>query len=152
MLRFTAVKVADTRSEYATFQSHNQKVVETAAGVFMTYLADPGDEGGSIWRLARSTDEGATFATVYEGRALDKAPTLEADAQGMLYVVQPDKANRTATLLRFAPGGDLARPTTKTIPDGGRTAWKFNTFLDEGRGRIYYATVAQLFVPSARGT
>src|SRR5262245_57535784 len=70
----------------ATGQSHNQKVVANAYGIFMTHIhkrqccdilnscADeppakcPDANLIATWRLSRSVDGGASFTTVYEGR------------------------------------------------------------------------------------
>src|SRR5215475_13666303 len=69
----------------ATFQSHNQKVVANAYGIFMTHIhkqqccdslnscvdappaSCPDAKFTSTWRLSRSVNGGATFTTTYEG-------------------------------------------------------------------------------------
>src|SRR5690348_16251826 len=44
---------------YGTFQSHNQKVVSNANGIFMTHLRQANKEyTAQTWRLSRSGDGG----------------------------------------------------------------------------------------------
>src|SRR5215204_1794721 len=61
---------------YGTFQSHNQKVVETAGGIFMTYAKTPFDN--AQWRLVRSVDNGRSFDTILEGVNSTHPPAIEA--------------------------------------------------------------------------
>jgi len=67
---------------YATFQSHNQKVVQNANGIFMTYLLDYTDVAPwpGTWRLVRSTDGGTTFQVVYTSPLVgSKTACIETD-------------------------------------------------------------------------
>jgi hypothetical protein len=50
---FEVSKVADTITPYATFQSHNQKIVQNAYGIFMAYSYSQSPSPLGTWRLAR---------------------------------------------------------------------------------------------------
>jgi hypothetical protein len=67
---------------YATFQSHNQKVVQNENGIFMTYLVDYEDVAPwpGYWKLLRSTDGGESFEVLYTSPKVgSKAPCIETD-------------------------------------------------------------------------
>lgn len=54
--------VDDEATCYGTFQSHNQKVLWTAQGLFMTHLRSRNQEyTAQQWRLSHSEDGGATW-------------------------------------------------------------------------------------------
>ena len=60
---------------YATFQSHNQKVVANRYGYFLTYIQTRDEPFlAQQWRLMRSVDEGKTFSLVYEAVRATNAP------------------------------------------------------------------------------
>src|SRR5262245_35088416 len=105
----------------ATYQSHNQKVVANAYGIFMTHTHKtqcckrrnscldsppatcPDTNFIATWRLSRSVDGGATFRTVYEGRHGTSPPALETDSQGNIYLAHADyfQGGRNAYVMRF---------------------------------------------------
>src|ERR1044071_7417861 len=52
---------------YGTFQSHNQKVVSTPNGIFLTHIHKSNTNYmAQQWRLSRSVDSGRSFATLFE--------------------------------------------------------------------------------------
>lgn len=66
---------------FATFQSHNQKVVSNRHGLFITYVRRANaDYRAQLWRLARSTDGGKSFTTVLEETRATSAPALEPNS------------------------------------------------------------------------
>jgi hypothetical protein len=138
-VRPMAVTTVDTNPDvYATFQSHNQKVISNRYGVFAVYLRDTGG-GTKSWRLVRSADGGETFATVYERRhAATHPPAMDTDSEGRIYVAGPGDADgKDAYLWRFDPESNFAAPAISTVvPLGG--AQKSAMILDEPRGRVYY--------------
>ena len=90
--------VDDRACGYGTFQSHNQKVVSNANAIFMTYLREDNEKDPAkpnVWRLMRSTDGGKTFSTVYEGRNNCRAPCVETDQHGDLYLAHPEYGSST---------------------------------------------------------
>jgi len=134
---FEVVCVEDGVHGYATFQSHNQKVVANAHGVFMTYLRSRNEAyTAQGWRLERSVDGGKTFATVFEAVDATNPAVLETDAAGNVYLVRPDFVDGNAYLYRFLAEKDFKDPAITTIPNGA--AGKFCLFLDEARGQLYY--------------
>ncbi|MDP7254340.1 MAG: hypothetical protein QGF00_32375, partial [Planctomycetota bacterium] len=86
------VCVDDDAFGYATFQSHNQKVVENRNGIFITHLNKRLNEAYTAqrWRLSRSTDGGRTFVTLWEAVDATNAPVLETDAADNLYLIRAD--------------------------------------------------------------
>jgi hypothetical protein len=101
---------------YATFQSHNQKVVANSYGIFMTHLRRRNVEyTAQTWRLSRSTDRGRSFATVYEATHATNPPVIETDTDGNIIGSFTDsQGNNQATehnsnvyffKIKTAPGG-----------------------------------------------
>src|SRR5262249_16664905 len=70
-----------------------------------------------------------------------KAPTLDTDENGSIYVIHSDFSVSVgdATFLRFDPEQGFRNPLVKTIPNG--SAGKFTSAYHNGRKRPYYATV-----------
>ncbi len=121
----------------ATFQSHNQKVVQNRRGIFLTYLKDRNaDYTLQTWRVAHSTDNGATFSTFFEGRHATNPPVLETDSADNLYVVRPDFTDGHAYLYRFLAGEDYGQPHVSQIPNG--SAGKYALAFDARRNRLAY--------------
>jgi hypothetical protein len=145
---------------YGTFQSHNQKVVATPDGIFVTYSrnrepVDPAKPELEVarWRLARSKDGGKTFQTILEATHGTRAPALESDEAGNLYMTHPDWSDprRPFYFYRFARGGDYARPKIATIPDVACGA-KYAMVYDPGRKQFYIAAqYGQLLTISPEG-
>jgi hypothetical protein len=131
---------------YGTFQSHNQKVVSNAYGIFMTYLDTEyvgayGVNWGNLhlWKLLRSTDGGKTFSTVYTAKNYTKSPAIETDASGNIYVFAGDYSPAgTADLFfyKFLSSKNFQSPLVTQIP--GAAAGKFSTFYDSTRNQLYY--------------
>jgi len=128
-------QVDDQAIAYATFQSHNQKVVSNRHGIFITYVQSANDNYmAQKWLLANSSDGGRTFQPLFEETRATSAPALETDRWGGLYLARPDFADGNAYLSRFATPS--AKPVTTTLVGG--SAGKYCQLLDEARQRIYY--------------
>ena len=124
---------------YATFQSHNQKVVANAHGIFTTHIRSRNEAfTAQQWRLSRSRDGGTTFETLYESVDATNAPAIETDADGNLYLVRSDFSDGSASLYRFQASDGYAHPTVARIPGG--SAGKYCMNLDEARSQLYYFT------------
>jgi len=148
------VKVADHTPAYSTFQSHNQKLAENEHGIFMTYLheayangLDPAYGDTFLWKLVRSTDMGESFTTVFEDMRVTKAPAVETDEEGNVYVMATDLSpagytptSGAALFYRFSPASGFADPATAVIPGGA--AGKFALEYDAVRQSLYYFTYA----------
>lgn len=113
---FGTTKVADVLTAYATFQSHNQKIVQNAYGIFMTYTYND-EEGGdpllpSTWRLARSIDGGKSWGTIFQAHVYTKPPTLEMDENGSIYLIHSNfkSDHGDATFYRFDPENGFRAP------------------------------------------
>jgi hypothetical protein len=124
---------------YATFQSHNQKVVANQHGYFMTYILSR-DEAylAQTWRLMRSEDQGKTFRVVHEATHATNPPPIETDKAGNIYLARPDYKDGNAYLSFFAAKKDFQDPRTTLIPGGA--AGKVTLLLDENDGCLYYAS------------
>ncbi|MBP8131007.1 MAG: hypothetical protein KA184_15620 [Candidatus Hydrogenedentes bacterium] len=122
---------------YAVFQSHNQKVVANAHGIFMTHLRTRNEAyTAQTWRLSRSTDGGKTFETVYEATHATNPPVLETDAAGTVYLARPDFEDGNAYLYRFLAEKDFQDPIMTVIP--GAAAGKYSMSMDAARGQLYF--------------
>ena len=141
MPTFTITKVADVLTGYGTFQSHNQKIVQNAYGLFMTYLYSRDATSNGTWRLARSQDGGKTWGTIWRGTLPGVAPILETDARGSIFLIASDETTSSAadaTFYRFDPEKSFTNPLMKTITNG--SASKSTSYWDEARQRLYYQT------------
>lgn len=136
-LAFSPALVEPVATVYATFQSHNQKVVQNTRGIFLTYLRSQNEAfTEQQWRLLRSTDGGVHFETIYEATHATNPPVLESDGAGNLYLVRADFSDGNAYLYRFSAGADFMEPLVSVIP--GAAAGKYCMFLDESRGQLYF--------------
>lgn len=122
---------------YATFQSHNQKLVETRHGLFAAYIRTRNaDFTAQTWRLVRSTDGGRTFSTLYEAVHATNPPTLEADSRGNLYLIRVDLVSGDAALYIFQAERRFRDPRIILLPGGA--AGKYAACLDERRNSLYF--------------
>ncbi len=111
--------VDDGAIAYATFQSHNQKVVSNKHGIFLTSLHKSNtDYTAQQWRLTRDTDGGRAFTTVHEATHATSAPAVETDAQGWLYLGRPDFVDSHAYLHRINPDHPEGDPLVTTLTGG----------------------------------
>ena len=146
-LFITLIDGSDTEKNYGTFQSHNQKVVANAKGIFMTYLhqnSKAEDEKPNVWRLVHSKDGGRSFSTLYEGHANSMAPVMETDGEGNLYLAHPEYGTQTEPMqefhfYRFLAAEGYRRPHISIFPDISCAA-KYAMAYDAGRKRFYLAT------------
>jgi hypothetical protein len=147
----------------ATAQSHNQKVVANAYGIFMTHTHKhqccdgldscidsppakcPDANFIATWRLSRSVDGGATFMTVYEGRHGTSPPALETDSQGNIYLAHTDyfQNGQNAYVMRFLASNNFQNPTSTLL--AGRHGAKFAMEIDEVRGQLYFFSDSNKF-------
>jgi hypothetical protein len=123
---------------YATFGSYQQRVVSNRYGIFFTYKIS--DQSGE-WHLKRSVDDGKTFTTVYKAINNDKAPPLETDSNGNLYMISYRSQSDTA-FIKFSSSNEFKAPIiTKTVADSSTYfSAKKALFLDEPRQQMYAFT------------
>lgn len=122
---------------YATFQSHNQKVVANRQGIFMTHLRSRNKAyNAQQWRLLRSQDGGKTFAVIHEATDPTNPPVIESDADDNIYLIRPDFADRNAYLYRFRKTDNYGTPAISKIP--GAAAGKYAMEIDSDRKQIYF--------------
>ena len=129
---------------YATFQSHNQKVLANAGGIFTTHIRSRNEAyNAQQWRLSRSTDGGKTFTTVYEATHATNPPVIETDEAGNVYLVRPDFTDGSSTLYVFSAADDYRKPRETQVP--GSAAGKFALAYDASRKQLYYASQNHTF-------
>ena len=122
---------------YATFQSHNQKVVANDRGYFLSHIRTRNEAyTAQKWRLSRSTDRGKTFQTIYEATHATNPPVLETDEADNIYLIRPDFTSGDAFLYRFLADEDYRRPHVSQIPNGA--AGKFAMEFDPQRRLLYF--------------
>jgi hypothetical protein len=132
---------------YATFQSHNQKVVEGGGLIFMTHLRSRNEAyTEQVWRLSVSSDAGTSFVTLAERSDATNPPVLECDPQGNLYLLRVDFVGGDAFLDRWESttirswldnqSADRPVPRTTRIPGGA--AGKYSAVIDPARDRLYF--------------
>jgi hypothetical protein len=140
---------------FATFGSHNQRIVDDADGLFVVHLTHmyPGStwargnplDTQSDWQLLRSTDQGASFQRLYHGdrTATHVSPILDGDARGNLYVFEQHFTalkGEDATMLRFDPTSGFNSPSRTRIP--GMASDKFSAVYDPIRDLFYYTATS----------
>ena len=89
---------------YATFQSHNQKVIQNDNGIFLTYLVDYEDEAPwpGNWSLLRSIDGGKSFQTIYRSPTVgSKTACLETDEDNNILALCSDESDPKYPFLFF---------------------------------------------------
>ena len=117
---FELTQIDSNCTYYATFQSHNQKVVQNDNGIFMTYLVDYKDVAPwpGAWRLVRSTDGGSTFQVVYTSPMVgSKAPCIETDGDDNILAVCADETDPMGPFLfhRFLASNEYKDPQITKI-------------------------------------
>ena len=137
MRRIELVRLERDCSSYATFQSHNQRIVQSRRGIFVAHLLEyDAARSHSRWRLARSGDGGSTFSTVYESPVIrgNKPACLEADSEGGLLALSESPASDPGKLmfLRFPPSGE---PASLPMPESW--AGKFSMVLDPSTRTVF---------------
>ena len=137
LLEINPVVVDSQAHGYATFQSHNQKVLANSKGVFMTHLRTRNPSyTAQQWRLSFSDDNGQHFSTLYEETNATNPPVIESDSEGNLYLIRADFVDGNAFLYRFLASESYRHPTQTLIPNGA--AGKYAMAIDEERNRIYF--------------
>lgn len=122
---------------YATFQSHNQKVVSNARGIFEAHIRSRNEAyTAQQWRLSRSTDGGKTWKVLFQDTLATNPPVLETDPDDNVYLARPDFQDGSVSLYRFRAANDYAKPSITKIP--GAAAGKFAMHIDLPRKQLYY--------------
>ncbi len=136
--------VDDDATGYATFQSHNQKVVSNRRGIFMAHIRRRNEPyTAQQWRLLWSQDGGQSFQTLYEATHATNPAALETDEEDNVYLVRPDFGDGNSYLYRFLAADDYAEPRVSTIPASSHG--KFAMAIDEPRGQLYYFSANNTF-------
>ncbi len=125
---------------FGTFQSHNQKVVANDNGIFVSYLHTSPNVTPNIWRLARSTDDGRTFTTIYEAQDFTRAPALETDENNNIYLAHPSWNTQQMKFLRFTPLDNYSVPDISKTFDGVVSFSKYAMVYDPSRQQFHIAS------------
>jgi hypothetical protein len=123
-------------SDYATFQSHNQKVVQNGRGIFLTYLKSTDRNDKSRWKLLWSKDQGKTFHELYESEGFTKAPCVETDELDNIYVMNSDWVETKTYFYKFLAEDEYRTHIATVLENvsGGKYAMGY----DKCRKLIYY--------------
>lgn len=122
---------------YATFQSHNQKVLANRRGIFFTFNRTRNEAyTAQNWRLMRSTDGGKTFTIIYEQTNATNPPVIETDPDDNLYLIRSDDLNHNEYFYRFSAADNYVSPVVTVIPYAA--AGKFASAIDVPRKQIYF--------------
>lgn len=140
ILPITVTTVASGVPGFATFQSHNEKVLQNQYGIFITYLASTDASDNSVWRLARSTDGGVNFTTVYQATVATRAPPIASTSNGSIYLAYIDYVGtHQGYILRFDPESNFQAPTQLATLPPSIANGKFAMVVDEARQQLYFA-------------
>lgn len=120
---------------FSTFASHSHKVIRNSHGWFVSYWKEYVSANVQVYVLAKSTDEGLTWAEIYSNNFYNHPPLIEADSDGNIYMINND-AVLTAKLLKFS-APDFEVPV-QLASIAGLIAHKHAMILDEANDRIYY--------------
>ena len=124
---------------YATFQSHNQKIVSHGSKIYTAHIRTRNEPyTAQQWRLSLSRDRGKSFTTICEETLATNPPVLEIDSHGNLFLFRVDFNSGDAFLDRWpiiVSGESPERQTTR-IPGGA--AGKYAACLDELRDQLYF--------------
>lgn len=145
--RIRVTMVDEPVIHYATFQSHNQKVVEGGGLIFMTHLRSRNEAyTDQSWRLSVSRDGGNRFVTLAEQSDATNPPVLECDPDGNLCLFRVDFVGGDAFLDRWngtsvrswleSPTVERPIPQTTRLPGGA--AGKYSAMIDPARDRLYF--------------
>lgn len=133
-------QLIDTRATaYATFQSHNQKIVHNANGLFCTSLhstSNPVTYTDQLWQLRQSTDNGRTWAILYSDRTYDQCPIIETDSNNNIYIATINSTATQTIFLKF-DSSDYTTPSVTTNVNITLSS-KMTMHIDEANNRLYY--------------
>lgn len=145
LLEIETTLVEDGAPHFATFQSHNQKVVRNGRGLFMTYGHSRNkDYTGQCWRVMRSTDGGGSFTVLHESTDATNPPALETDSADNLYIGHPDWVKGDVVLVRLLAAEDYRVPHVTRVPKSA--AGKYSVVLDEPRGQVCFFSHSGKFI------
>jgi hypothetical protein len=133
-------RVADVEAPiFGTWASHNQRIVETPGGLFMTYQMNERDsDHNGDWMLLRSRDGGVTWAEVYSASGT-RPPAVVADRDGAVHLVTSDPYEDRIHVYSFSAASDYFTASVHSyfgIPCDA----KFTAVYDARWNNIYIAT------------
>jgi len=125
-----------TTSAFATFGSHNQRVVETPQGIYLTYqINEPGRHQNGDWRLVMTRDLGATWTVVHSARGT-RPPAVVADSAGNVHLVHSDPDSDRMHVYSFSGPDLVAHHEYSDI----RCDAKFTALYDPASNNLCVAT------------
>jgi len=131
-----------TYSAYGTFQSHYQKVVSNKNGIFAAFLSkyvvnelDSRNDLGT-WQVVRSEDGGQTFKTIYSLTTSSKAPCLETDNDGNIYLAHAMNRWEDMTFSKLLYSENFEKPHSVLVLGAG--AGKYSCAFNESEKQFLY--------------
>ena len=102
---------------YATFQSHNQKVVAGPGGIFMTFIRTRNEKyTAQEWRLVLSTDGGASFRVIYEATNATNPRGFRADRRASASSLAAAQRSTFSAVWAAAFSHPIFLPATVVVP------------------------------------
>ena len=142
MRELNVVCVDAEATAFATFQCHNQKVIENQGGIFFSYIKSRDEPYlNQHWRIMRSTDGGKSFTVLIEGMDATNPTPLETDAEGNLYFVTSYYSKGFSIIHKLTAESDYREK--KSLRIEGASGGKYCMAWDEKRKRLYYMTNAK---------
>lgn len=146
---FLFTRLSGAAPGFATYQSHNQLVVQNRKGIFAVFLDSDPDSTQvprtNSWMLMHSTDGGKTFQPIFHAVGHAMAPTVETDEDDNIYVFaatrpEPiDNSNRGQLAFHRFDSAQNYRNPSVTLIDLGIFVDKFTAIYDRGRQQFYFA-------------
>ncbi len=133
LVPITVTTAMNTSKSIATFQSHNQRVVQNSGGIFVAANA-----GSGHWQLQRSTDGGTTFTTARDVFVNTNPPALETDSAGNVYAFYAQNSGQSNAIYeKYEASTGYTTPAFSTVIPVPSVS-KFTTFFDQVRQQIYF--------------
>ena len=128
----------ESTTNFCTFQSFNQKVLQNEYGIFMTHLHSQTQTfDAQTWRLSRSVDGGHSFDVIHEETHGTNPPVIETDLLGNIYLMRQDYYSSSDSYLYiFSPLDNYSPHDPIRIPDGG--GGMYSMLYDSIRNCLYY--------------
>lgn len=129
--------IDEDATAFATFQSHNQKIISNENGIFLTYIRTRNEAyTEQNWRILNSTDQGRTFNIMYDSVDATNPPPIETNDANDLYLIYPDFQKWNSNLMIFRSSKRYKDPISVILPNtaGG----KFALAHDNKRKVLYY--------------
>lgn len=130
------VVTVDKSKAYGTFNSHNQKVVANARGIFAAYIKDYNSSDIGTWQLRMSVDGGKTFAPILTQTDSSKAPCIETDSKNNIHIAYPTNNWKDIYYIKLLASENYTPPHSIIVSGAG--AGKYSCDFRESDKTFFY--------------